>query len=219
MRSATVQDLATDRARRWSDATIGLLDEHHVAAWSRGIKLREEFALQVGRAMRRMADTETVVIAGAVVRDLPSFCRQLQRGLAEAGVELPVRRSVDGAGGVVDALRERGPSAPAAKRRYYIWHDADVLLRHDAALFGRLVDALAGVAAEAEYASEDLLLIHRALFVGGPSLDLYGENEQGQFRSWLRDPQASPLPRRGAGPAWGTVSGLGRPQVKRLAIA
>ncbi len=91
--------------------------------------------------------------------------RQLERSLPRAQ---PIERTVDGRGGVIDRLRKRPKELPIrgeadiVKHRFYVWRDAEVLLRADPALFGQLVDALTGVAAEAEYASDDRLLIHRA---------------------------------------------------------
>jgi len=87
-----------------------------------------------------------------------------------------LERRIDGGRGVTGLLRSRetNPGRPACKFRFYIWHDADVLLGENEALFGRLVDAMAGVAAEAEYVSDDLLMIHRTVFVGGPLLPSAG---------------------------------------------
>ena len=96
------------------------------------------------------------------------------------------------------------------KRRYYIWLDADHLLRADHALLGMAADALMGVAAEAEYSSDDRLVIHRAVFIGGPALDVYAEDERGQFCTWAAHARrASP---------WPIATGLSRPPVRRYRI-
>jgi len=55
-----------------------------------------------------------------------------------------------------------------------------------------------------------LLLIHRAVFVGGPSLDLYAEHPEGQFQSWVKDEHPEPF--------WHVVTGLDRPPVLRYQI-
>ena len=118
--------------------------------------------------------------------------------------------AIDGPRGVIDCLRERNAGTsdamPMAKRRYYLWHNADTLLLRDPATFGAIFDAMAGVAAEAEYASEDLLLIHRAILVGGPALAQYAKNPTGQFQTWLTDTAGSP-------PLWKVITGLEHPPV------
>ena len=84
------------------------------------------------------------------------------------------------------------------------------LLREDADLFGRLADAFAGVAAEAEYVCDDLLLIHRAVYVGGVHLADYAENSLGQLRCWYPDDPEEPF--------WQLVTGIERPPVLRYQI-
>lgn len=200
----SIQQRAAERVRNWADASSERLEEHHLVAWTRNMATAERYALSLGRMLRAMADTQVWSIAGAIVRDLDSFCAQIERSLPKG---MGVRRTVQGRGGVIDRLRERydADDASAAKRRYYVWRDADVLLRHDPRLFGELVDAMTGVAAEAEYTGEDLLLLHRSIFVGGPALDVYSEDPRGQFRQWHADATGQPL--------WRVVSGLRRPPV------
>jgi len=122
----------------------------------------------------------------------------------------PVAVSIDGPGGVIECLRERNAGTsdamPMAKRRYYLWHDADTLLTRSPATFGAIFDSMAGIAAEAEYASEDLLLIHRAILVGGPALAQYAKDTTGQFQTWLTDAAGSP-------PLWKVITGLEHPPV------
>ena len=134
------------------------------------------------------------MLDGSRITDLASFCNQLERAIGFDRIE----RRIDTPTGVVGTLRRRHTprGEQPVKRRYYLWLDADVLLRRDHKLFGRLVDALAGVAAEHEYANEDLLLLQRAIFVGGPSLDMYAEDPRGQFRSWWSDDGEDPPDRR-----------------------
>lgn len=203
-----------------------LLEEHHLVAWGRNMGVRERFTLDLVRHLHAMIDVQTVIISGAGVHDLGGFCTQLERGVCPAykgcgggGVggagsgSRTMRRSIDGPNGVCDLMRQR-PSDLAShlKMRYYIWRDADVLLRQNARLFSRLVDAMAGVAAESEYASEDLLLIHRVIFVGSPALNDYFNDEKGQFRSWLLESPA------GSKPLWSVVTGIEKPPVTTLEL-
>ena len=76
--------------------------------------------------------------------------------------------------------------------------------------FGQIVDAMAGVAAEAEYVSDDLLLLHRAVFVGGSVLDVYAEDAKSQFQKWLVDEHGEPF--------WKVVTGLETPPFLRYRI-
>jgi hypothetical protein len=101
-----------------------------------------------------------------------------------------IRRSIEGAGGVIDGLRRRDERADGAaiKRRFIMWNDAHELLRADHVLFGQLADAIAGTSAELEYVTDDALLLQRAVFVGTPALDVYAEDPRGQFVRWHGEP-------------------------------
>ncbi|MGE0302624.1 MAG: hypothetical protein AB7K52_09070 [Phycisphaerales bacterium] len=200
-------------ASGWLSRAAQALDEHHLVAWSRNLSTRERFGLEMAWFLQRLPQAQTCVINGAIVRDLDSLCRQLERALPRGE---PMARSIDGRGGVIDRLRSRSSEAPirgeadVARHRYYVWRDAEVLLRSDPSLFERVVDAITGVAAEAEFASEDRLLIHRAVFIGGPGLDVHAEREDGPFQRWHSDRNERPL--------WSVVSGLAAPPVMRYAI-
>jgi len=85
-----------------------------------------------------------------------------------------------------------------------------VLLRKDHVLFGQIVDAMAGVAAEAEFVSDDMLLLHRSVFVGSTMLDVYADDAKGQFRRWLPDVHGEPF--------WQVVTGIKRPPFMRYRI-
>ncbi len=197
----------------WLASAAAALEEAHLVCWSRNLGLRERFGLEMAWYLQRMPQAQTCVISGGLIRDLDGFCRAVERALPGAG---PIARIIDGPGGVIERLRRRPREwtirgdADIVKHRYYVWRDADMLLRADPDLFAQLVDALTGVAAEAEYASEDRLLIHRAVFVGGPSLDLAAEDPDGPFQRWLSEDGEEPL--------WRTVSGLQKPPVTRYAI-
>lgn len=198
---------------QWLAETDRLLNEHHLVVWSRNMAVRERYGLEVTRHFRHMPEAETLVICGAVVHDLDGVCRQVEKSLHD-GAARPLKRSVGEPGGLIDRLRERpgAPNVPAIKHRYYIWRDADTLLRHDAALFAQLVDALMGIAAEAEYASEDLLLLHRAVFIGGPMLGEYAADKDGAFKKWL------PEKGKAVTPLWQVISGVDKPPVAVMAI-
>ncbi|MBX9737822.1 MAG: hypothetical protein K2X32_12940 [Phycisphaerales bacterium] len=189
-----------------------LLEEHHVVAYSRNIGARERFALELIKHLHAMVEVQTVVLSGTGIHDLDSFCRQLDRTLPGAGSRM--RRTIDGPGGICDRMRDR-PSDLAShiKHRYYIWRDADVLLKHNPRLFARLADAMMGVAAESEYASEDLLLLHRVVFIGATPLHTCFRDSKGPLRSWLSEAPA------GSKPLWAVVTGIEHPPTAELVLA
>jgi len=192
----------------WQADVGQMLDESHLVAWTDMPARRTQFAVSLAHFLSTQRDTEVCVFYGKHITDLESFCYQLERCLPGPILD----RRIDGPKGMVNLLRSRPAfrSRTAAKFRYYIWHDADVLLRADHILFGRVIDAIAGVAAEAEYVSDDLLLIHRAVFVGSSLLDVYAEAPQGQFRSWFKDEHDDPF--------WRVVTGIDTPTFTRYPI-
>jgi len=192
----------------WQANVTQLLDESHLVAWSEVPARRTQFAVSLGQFLGAQRDTEVCVFYGKYITDLDSFCYQLERAIPGPALD----RRIDGPRGAVSLLRSRASSCgrPESKFRFYIWHDADVLLRKDHGLFGQIVDAIAGVAAEAEYVSDDLLLIHRGVFVGSSILDVYADDPRGQFRNWLPDP--------GGEPFWQVVTGIKKPPYHKYHI-
>ncbi len=192
----------------WQPDIVQLLDESHMVASAAGSYQRSTFGIALGEFLRSLRGAEVCTLYGRYITDLESFCTQLERMLPGPALE----RRIDGRRGVTALLRSRDPirGQRPSRYRFYLWHDADVLLRADPQLFGRLVDAVAGVAAEAEYASDDLLLIHRGVFLGGPMLDSYARYEGGQFRNWYDDELGEPF--------WRVATGVERPPVRSLAI-
>lgn len=192
----------------WQVRVAQLLEESHLEAWSGEALSRARFATGLIDFLRLMPDTRVCVLHGSHIQDLYSFCTQLEVGLGSSRI----KRRIDAPGGVIDALRRRW--TPTGKRpirrRYFVWKDADALLRHDHRLFGKLVDAITGVAAEAEYVSEDMLLLQRAVFVGGAALDVYAEDESGQFCRWLEEAKGAPF--------WEVMTGVKKPPVVRYRI-
>lgn len=197
---------ATDGA--WHADVVQLLDEHHLVAASSSPSRRVRFASSLAGFLNGMRDSEVCTLHGGSITDLDSFCVQIERAVPGPVLE----RRIDGPRGLTALLRHREtfPGRGASKFRFYVWHDADVLLATDEHLFGRLVDTLAGVAAEAEFASDDMLFIQRVIFVGGEDLERYAERAEGQMRSWYDDGSGVPF--------WRVVSGLDAPPVLRLSI-
>jgi len=192
----------------WQADVTQLLDEHHLVAWSDLPQRRMQFAVSLGQFLGSQRDTEVCVFYGKYITDIESFCHQLERNVPGPFLH----RRMEGIGGIADLLRQRASfrGRPETKHRFYIWHDADVMLRANHKLFGRIVDAISGIAAEAEYVSEDLLLIHRAIYVGSSVLDVYAEDPKGQFQSWDDDGHDEPF--------WKVVTNVERPLFLRYRI-
>tara|TARA_E500000318_G_C3554990_1_gene210669 strand:- start:455 stop:1096 length:642 start_codon:yes stop_codon:yes gene_type:complete len=188
----------------WQPEAMALLDERHLAVWTHAQSRKSQFAASLGQFLGSQHETDVVALYGRYITDLDSFCHQLERAIPVDRLE----RRLDGTDSVTEALRSRQTlrGRSVARSRYLIWNDADVLLRADPALFGALVDAMLGVCAEAEYASEDLLLIQRCVFLGGAAIADYAEEPQGQFRAWLPDGLGDPF--------WALVTGVQTPDVK-----
>lgn len=185
----------------WQPEVTQHLEENHLVATSDFPGRRLQFATSLGQFLGMQRDTEVCPFYGRFITDLESFCYQLERAVPGPLLD----RRIDGPGGIAALLRNRMivRGKPATKFRYYIWHDADLLFKLQPDLFAKLVDALCGVAAEAEYVSDDLLLIHRSVFVGGPSLLEVAHDDKGPFRSWLADEFGEPF--------WRVVTGIENP--------
>ena len=192
----------------WQPEVLQILDEEHLVAWSSSPEQRVRFASALTNFIDGLHDAEVFVLHGRFMLDIDSFCHQLERLIPGERLE----RRIDGPHGIVSMLRGRPvfPGRPASRYRFFIWHDADAMLNENPRLFGRLVDAMLGVAAESEFVDDDLLLLQRAVFVGGPSLERYAREPGSQFRSWFDDGHAEPF--------WRTVTGQRAPLARPLRI-
>src|SRR3954463_6122737 len=141
MSALTRQPESPFAALAWEPDVLQLLEEQHLFATSESPRHRTHFAVSLGQFLQGLREAEVVTLYGRFITDLESFCHQLQRGIAGPSLD----RRIDGRRGVTGLLRSREgfKGRPSSKFRFYLWHDADVLLREDEALFGRLVDALA----------------------------------------------------------------------------
>ncbi|MEO1007166.1 MAG: hypothetical protein AAFX79_01205 [Planctomycetota bacterium] len=193
---------------QWQADVAALTDESHLVAWSAHPRYQIDFATSLGQYLQAQRHTEVFCFRGRHITNLESFCEQLERGVPGP----TLARRVNGPRGVVSLLRGRDPAhcGPASRYRYLLWDDADVLLRQDRTLFSELVDAIIGVAAESEYVSDDLLLLQRAVFVGGLPLKQYADDEDGQFRIWLPDAFDEPF--------WQVVTGIDGPSATAFNI-
>lgn len=199
----------TEAPSAWEAEVVRLTDDRHLAAWSDDGEERVSFAGRLGAFLQGISDAEVIRLFGGTITGLDSLCHQLERSIPGAG---PMRRRISGPSGVASRLRHRTSflGRPPVRSRYIIWHDVDVLIESDRSLFGAVADSIAGVAAESEYASDDLLLLTRAVYVGGRSLAEYAGDSACQLRSWLSDGAAEPF--------WRVVTGIDRPPVMSAPI-
>lgn len=191
----------------WPMAALEMLDEQHLCLWSESAPRRARVVRQLAEHLCHLQDAEVCVLDGGQIASLDDFCLALETALGLDRIDRDVATNA----GVFGALRGRGGGNElSSKRRFIIWNDAHVLLKADPRLFGQLVDAIIGTSSESELLGDDLLLLQRAVFVGRASLDLYSEDQRGQFRSWFSE--------QGEEPLWRLVTGVERPPIESLAV-
>lgn len=196
------QSIPGSPAPQWPAELARLLESHHLAAWSSKPAERAAFAATLASFLAGVKAAQVVPLFGQGATDLESICYQLERSIPGSS---PMRRRIDGPQGLVSRLRAQdlAPGRPPTRFRYILWHDPDTMIERDEDLFGRIADAIAGVAAEAEYATDDHLLITRAIYVGAEALRANADRESGPLRSWLHGGSAEPF--------WQAVTGLDAP--------
>ncbi len=188
----------------WEAEVARLTETRHLAAWSSEADERIVFAARLGAFWQGQTGVEVVRLFGRAIRTIDDLCEQLERSIP---ADRPMRRQIGGQSGVAARLRHRIelPGRAPAQFRYLVWHDADDLIAADRGLFAAASDAIAGVAAESEFVCDDLLLLTRAVYVGGPLLAALADDEQGPLCSWQHDGVSEPF--------WRVVSGIDRPPV------
>lgn len=194
----------------WWLRAASTLEEHHLCAWSPDAHARAGFIVRLGAILETMEGTDVCVLDAGAMTDMASVCEQFGR-IAGLG---PIAPRLGGDDGLLAALRRRPerqrPDGTVLKRRYFVISEAQALLRRDPALLGRVVDAVAGVAAEDEFVGDDLLLIQRLVLVGTAALDVYAEDPRGQLRRWWGA--------EGELSAWGLITRRAGPRVARWRI-
>lgn len=192
----------------WRADALAAMDERHLVAWCDRPTRRARFAAEFQRFLITQPGSEVVVLHGRSIRTLDGLCDQIEHQLIGPTLE----REIEGGRGLVEFLRHIQPLPGAGwpKARYILWNDADVLLRSDPETFGRVVDAMVGVAAENEFGEGDRLTLQRCVFLGGPMLERYARDARGQFRSWASDDAGG---FGHAEPFWQLVTGLEQPPV------
>ncbi|MEO1534307.1 MAG: hypothetical protein AAFS11_01925 [Planctomycetota bacterium] len=193
----------------WEAEVARLTETRHLAAWSNQPDERIVFAARLGAFWQGQAGVEVIRLFGRAIRTIDDVCEQLERSIP---ADEPMRRQVGGRAGIAARLRHRidVPGMATSQYRYIIWHDADDVIDADPGLFAAVADSISGVAAESEFVCDDLLLLTRAVYVGGSALAELSQDEQGPFRQWQHDGVSEPF--------WRVVSGIDRPPVLAASI-
>jgi hypothetical protein len=187
--------ISQSEAQTWPDDIVQVLDDHHLVVCAAAPAAADRFADALTRRLRQLAETQVIEIDGTQAGDITSFCRQIERQV----VPRAQRRSLPHGkswwrdiASLISLLRNTAAIAGAPKHRYIVWKDADVVLARDESLFGHLVNALLGVAAEQEHITPESLVLQRVVFIGSEALAAYADKPEGQFRRWL-DEEGSPF--------------------------
>lgn len=199
----------------WQPEVCSKLESHHLVAWSRDVRSRTRFAASFQSYLHTQPATEVCVLHGRAILDLESFCAQLERQILVDDLA----RTIDGPRGVVAALRQRTciPGRPAPRQRILLWHDAEVLERARPRMFAELAEAITGVSAELEFASDGGIFLQRCIFLGPERLRDAARAPGSCFRAWT-DESGEGGGGRGGVPFWSLVSGLDRPPVSICSI-
>lgn len=199
---------SAQRIMPWQLECCQTLEEQHICAWSESSTQRDHFVHDLQSILTRIEGAEVCRINGDSTTDLGGLVRQLEQDLHVGRI----LETIEGPLGIVDALRRRPTrEGVAVRRRYLLWTEAHVLLRQAPHLFGRVLDAIMGVAGEGEFVDDDVLLLQRLILVGRPALDMYAEDPRGQLCRWHADANEEPL--------WQVITGLAQPPVARWRIS
>lgn len=192
----------------WQPEVLAKLESHHIAAWSGDTAVRSRFGASLQQFLVAQAGTEVCVLHGRNILDLEGLCSQLERLIPVDSLT----RSVDGAKGLASLLRTKGGTHTRipTRQRIFLWHDADVLIRHNPELFGQVAEVMAGVSAELEYAGDGSLMIQRCVYIGGDRLADAARDSESMFNRWAEDGPGVPF--------WSLVTGEDAPMTSLCSI-
>lgn len=186
----------------WHAEVRARLENRHIVAWSDDHALRMRFAVGLQRYLATQPLTSVCVLHGRSITTIDDLCDQLERLIPVSRLA----RTIDGPHGIASLLRSRSSMVGHGmeRSRIFVWHDADLLVRRDRALFNDVVEVIAGVSAELEYSDEGSVLVQRGVYVGGSQLEAEARRGDTRLNSWSQDGSGIPF--------WGLVSGLTSPR-------
>jgi hypothetical protein len=163
-----------------------LLLERHVALVSDDELTRKRASDAASMLLSGQLDSQLIRLDGQNISDLRSLRLSIDRALPGDDGR-PMLAPIDGPRGLLSRLRELPHirmDGHHIKNRWFLWTDADKLLQASPSSFSVAIDAFTGIAAESEYASEDLLLISRVILIGDLTLARCAADDRGPLRSW-----------------------------------
>jgi hypothetical protein len=193
----------------WQPEVLARLNDRHLVAWGDDIAVRSRFAASFQQYLSSMSDTQVCVIHGRAIQTLNDLCDQLERLIPVDKLS----RSVDGPWGVSSLLRQRSsvPGRRSERMRVFVWHDADLLVRRDRALFQDVIEVMAGVSAEMEFADDGAVLVQRCVYVGSSAMEREARRVDSRLNSWSGS-------LAGEIPFWELVSGQATPRTTLCGI-
>lgn len=193
----------------WQPEVLARLNDRHLVAWGDDISVRSRFAASFQQYLSSMPDTQVCVIHGRAIQTLDDLCDQLERLIPVDKLS----RSVDGPWGISSLLRQRStvPGRRSERMRVFVWHDADLLVRRNRALFQDIAEVMAGVSAEMEYADDGAVLVQRCVYMGSPAIEREARRVDSRLNSWGGSVS-------GEIPFWELVSGQATPRTTLCSI-
>ncbi len=193
----------------WQPEVLAKMDTHHIVGIADDPRERTRFASTLHRFLSTQPNTEVCILHGRSIFDIEGLCAQLECLIPS---DTPLTRTIDGPGGVASFLRKHPiiSGHPPIRRRYFIYHDADILARANPDLFGQIAEVFAGVAGELEFAMGESTLLQRCLYLGGNALENEARSPESRLHTWSSDGPGIPF--------WSLVTGLDQPPTTLCSI-
>ena len=193
----------------WQPEVLAKMDTHHIVAIADDVRTRTRFASNFQRFLSIQPNTEVCILHGRSILTIEGLCAQLECLIPTD----QLARTIDGPMGVATLLRKHPiiTGHPPIRRRYFLFHDADVIARANPDLFADIVEVFAGVAGELEFAMGESTFLQRSLYLGGQALEAEARSPDSRLHTW--SPENTP-----GIPFWSLVTGLKQPRTTLCSI-